>query len=483
MDPSTAIFTSVPNLKDLCYFRCTVSNLQMTHEIITELYHCQIICCRDIIRTFSRTLASPVPKSDHYFYVVLSKKYAETNQLQDFFKWKIIHYSDPQEVTFEIYNICAKYTIIYKLLPAWNRVGEYLCKGLNYSELTDELDAIKFDVDMKEEGLFLRFNPLRLKLTPLSLGEVGVTQSNFLTLQTNPKIPISFRPHKAYILPSLKKCKLLKVTKEIPKTCKLKQYHVIRDHWENMYGIVLPKKKEGIRFYEISFEGFEERTFVYPDICLNAKLPSIIECNNQTDITNQFLKNLKENVPKICGENISFVCQNVKPLGNFLRPKEVQAARGTNDTPTKSLMPRNSSYCDSLKSWNSLNVISYDSKAPGSFSFKMNINSQTFDNNSVSSFQSKLDNHSKLQDSLISSRTEFVSNWLLNSCASPASSQGTESSTGCKEFERPRDSPLIKRMKFFDSNKAIIRSIEYAKVSLSPFKKTIINCKNMQPPK
>lgn len=86
---------------------------------------------------------------------------------------------------------------------------------------------------------------------------------------------------------------------------------------------MLPKKKEGINFYELSFEGFEERIYVYPDICLQTKLPKIIECCNQTDITNQFLEDLKVKVPQICGKELSFVYQNVRPIENFLKPMEV----------------------------------------------------------------------------------------------------------------------------------------------------------------
>ncbi|XP_033219520.1 uncharacterized protein C18orf63-like [Belonocnema kinseyi] len=489
MEPGTTLFSWVPNLKDLCYFCCTVSNSHiMTHEFTKEIHHCQIIYCRTIIRIFSRTLASPVPKSEHCFYVVLSRKYAETNQLQEFFKWKAIHYSDPQEVTFEIYKNCAKYSIIYKLLPVWNRVGEYLCKGQHYSELTDELDAIKFDLDIKEEGLFLQFNPVKLKLTSLSLEVIGVTGSTLVTFQNNPKMPITFRHQKAhiiaYILPSLKKCKLLKVTKEIPNTCKFKQYHVIRDHWKNMYGIVLPKKKEGINFYELSFEGFEERTFVYPETCLQAKLPKIIECCNQADITHQFLEDLKVKVPQICGKELSFVYQNVKPIENFLKPNEVHASRGINDTPSKSSISGNSNFFESC-SLKSSNVFTYDPKATGIFSFKINFNSKTKSSadNLASSFKNKLNNSSKLQDSEISLRSESVSNWLLNSCDSPGISQETESQTSVKDFEKSRDSPLKKRMKFSGPKKAIIRSIECTKVSLSPFRRANMKNKNIDVPR
>ena len=133
--------------------------------------------------------------------------------------------------------------------------------------------------------------------------------------------------------------------------------------------------------------------------------------------------------------------------------------RVINDTPPPNL--------------NTLNVYTYDPKAPGNFSFKMNFKSQTqtVDNNLISELQNIRENSIELNDSAISSKNEFVSNWLLNSCVSLASSQETESQINCDSFEEVKDSPLKKRMKFSDPKKPVIRSIERAKISLSPFKR------------
>ena len=106
------------------------------------------------------------------------------------------------------------------------------------------------------------------------------------------------------------------------------------------------------------------------------------------------------------------------------------------------------------------------------FSFQMSHDSTTFncDSNFTSSslLRSVLGSPLKKETSIINSKNESIRHWLQNSRIYLRSSQEIQKTKD--HFEKPRESPLIKRRKHSETEKPVIRSIESIRINLSRFK-------------
>lgn len=89
------------------------------------------------------------------------------------------------------------------------------------------------------------------------------------------------------------------------------------------YGIELPKSSKNINYYLVNTSSFDNRIVVYPDLCLQTSLPTVIKCNNKREITNRFFKDLEEKVTQICGQQVSFNFSRPESYANFVEPTEV----------------------------------------------------------------------------------------------------------------------------------------------------------------
>lgn len=72
----------------------------------------------------------------------------------------------------------------------------------------------------------------------------------------------------------------------------------------SQYSYRLPKTPQGLLFYEVVFPTFPNQHFAYPEICILARKPEILMCENKNDVASEFIKNLSNCVESVCGEVI-----------------------------------------------------------------------------------------------------------------------------------------------------------------------------------
>ncbi|XP_033221041.1 uncharacterized protein C18orf63-like [Belonocnema kinseyi] len=328
MSEETMLFTPVLECDDLLCLECRITSLDVTDEIKLTLFHCQIFICRYFLSSFPEIIAAPVPQTDNYIYLIAKKEFFKTSELLKCLEIKKLCYSDPQPVVYDVYKECVRYTMLFKLAPSWNKFGMYLCQGKDFIIGHEYLNAVKFDVNIKKPGMIIKFKSTKLKVNPLKVEELGLSSSLLAEFKENPDGVIHLGQHWANVLPSLVKARILKVSKQIPKTCCFGNYQTLRRHWQKMYGYILPERSEGILYYEVRFTAFPEQIFVYPDICLQSEYPKMVPCKNQGFICIQFVESLRDQVSAICGKSLSFV---------KLNPKETKATPNPGFRPAKEI--------------------------------------------------------------------------------------------------------------------------------------------------
>ncbi|XP_043480844.1 uncharacterized protein C18orf63-like [Leptopilina heterotoma] len=455
MDRSNTIFTAIPKFENLCCIRCIFSKHQIDHEIFANVKHCQVICCRDIIKTFPGVLASPVPRTLNYAYIVMSKEFYQTKKLQQYLDYRIINHTSLQKLTVKIFKLCVKYTITFHLMPNWNKCHEFLSTGLDFRNPTDELDAVKLDVTVEDEEMILKITPARIKIYPL----------NLKTDKASEKL---HQREIAFILPSFHKCKLLEVSKNIPQGSQFKSYDVFRDHWKHMYGIRLPRNPKNINYYLVSSSESENSILVHPHFCLQTSLPTTVKCNNKSEIRNKFFNDLKANVTQICDKPVSFNFQISENCANSSKSMKID------QSPNSSLV-KNPCFNSNFTTTKAFNC---DPKNLKSLLFQMNVNSPTKSLSSHCSsfsfqntFQSSINSSKPPEFSGTYSKQDFVKNWLLNSCSSQVSSLDTDSPTSKEDVEKLKDSPLETKPIFNEMKKPFVRSIERVNFPLLELKR------------
>ncbi|XP_076634391.1 uncharacterized protein LOC143348261 [Colletes latitarsis] len=107
-----------------------------------------------------------------------------------------------------------------------------------------------------------------------------------------------------HVLPSTKKGKLLSISKEIPTQSRFKDYDQLRRYWKNMYGYSLPKNKDGILYYEITFLMPRSNIFTYPSLCVAISPLDIIPDREKELTVTSFLSDMLKKLPKICGNQL-----------------------------------------------------------------------------------------------------------------------------------------------------------------------------------
>ncbi|KAK3746764.1 hypothetical protein QZH41_013593 [Actinostola sp. cb2023] len=160
------------------------------------------------------------------------------------------------EVNKELFRYCLAFTITQKLAPLWNKTGEYFVQGRDFLECASKLNAVSIDVNITDR-LCIGLKAFNIKLQ-LSRPDHFCSSSNILQSFLTQKSFIvnrdSIQDDLCYVLPSLKKGRVVGICHEIPSDSPFPCYEDLRRHWKLMYGYRLPPNES--TFYNVRFFHF-----------------------------------------------------------------------------------------------------------------------------------------------------------------------------------------------------------------------------------
>ncbi|XP_054724700.1 uncharacterized protein C18orf63-like [Uloborus diversus] len=163
---------------------------------------------------------------------------------------------------------CLHYTVVSKLAPSWNKVNNLLLQGRDFLTSSVPLKAIDYG------------------------GWEVLNKFSFVRID-----------EQCNVLPSLKRAKILSLSKHIGQNSPFKSYGELLKHWKNMYGYRLPDLPESsICYVNVVFPYPSSPIYTYPIFCVRPfgviEIPRI----NPQDTIQLFLKDFFKRVGSVCGE-------------------------------------------------------------------------------------------------------------------------------------------------------------------------------------
>ncbi|XP_038066552.1 uncharacterized protein LOC119736608 [Patiria miniata] len=303
---SSIFFASTPNFKDLC--SVTLQVQENTEGGMTPSKYVgsqpQIVKCRQLIFTEPGVLASPSLQQEGYIYAVLQQSVWKSGRLQARCQKMGLVVNKPMRVISPVFQACLAYTIRARMAPLWNKAGNWYIQGRDFLLNSGRVAAVDLELNVTEAEICLVLRPLMVKLPQSSLIDFEVCQpilDQFFLSANNVISEYSIDNKWCYVLPSLKKGKVVSISHEIPSTSPFKTYKEIRRYWKNAYGYRLPETDVGVLYYNVYFPAIGPTLFTYPEFCIRKDEPILQARIDPAPILNAFLTDLQYKVSSVCG--------------------------------------------------------------------------------------------------------------------------------------------------------------------------------------
>ncbi|XP_022082271.1 uncharacterized protein LOC110974745 [Acanthaster planci] len=309
---SSIFFATVPDYKDLCSVTIQVQDSASSFAKrggTASKYvgsQPQIVKCRELIFTEPGLLASPSLQQEGHIYVVLQQSVWRSGRLQSRCQKMGLVVSKPMQVISPIFQACLAYTIRARLAPLWNKAGNWYIQGRDFLLSSGRVPAVDLQVNVTEVEICLALRPLTVKLPQCSLIDFDVCQpvlDQFFLSTNNVIFEYSIDSKWCFVLPSLKKGKVVSISHNIPSTSPFKTYKEIRRYWKNAYGYRLPESDVGVLYYNIYFPAIGPTLFTYPEFCIRKDEPILQARVDPAPIISAFLTDLRHKLPSVCGSS------------------------------------------------------------------------------------------------------------------------------------------------------------------------------------
>ncbi|XP_071784966.1 uncharacterized protein [Asterias amurensis] len=302
-------FAKVPDFKDLCSITLNVcdslsqsggGDRNSTKYVGSQP---QIIKCRELIFTEPMILASPSLQQEQNIYVILQQSLWKSGRLQARCQKMGLQVSKPMRVISPVFQACLAYTIRAKLAPLWNKAGTCYLQGRDFLVGSGHMAAIDMELNVTETEICLALRPMMAKLPRCTIADFEVCRpvvEQFFQSNNNVILEYSIENKWCYVLPSLKKGKVVSISHEIPATSPFKTYKDIRRYWKNAYGYRLPDSSAGVMYYNIYFPAIGPTLFTYPEYCIRKQETTLQTRVDPAPIINAFIADLRYKLPSVC---------------------------------------------------------------------------------------------------------------------------------------------------------------------------------------
>ncbi|KAK6184715.1 hypothetical protein SNE40_007127 [Patella caerulea] len=253
-------------------------------------------------------IASPALDFDQCFYVIMQKKMYMTGKLQGRFERKGAKVSDPYRVLPSLYQTCLIYTLTAKIAPMWNKVGDWLLHGRDFLTHNGYTNAIKMNLIVNSKELYMSLTGTSMRCPHVQIDDLDAS-SEYLgkMFQGHPHFEILELDQWCYILPSMKKGRIVSVSRNIPQyDCPFQTYRDLKKHWKNTYGYRLPETDDDLLYYQVSFLPLGGRLFTYPSICIRSRNLQSMPRVDPKPVIATFLLDVHSKISQICGHPFKF---------------------------------------------------------------------------------------------------------------------------------------------------------------------------------
>ncbi|XP_019640134.1 PREDICTED: uncharacterized protein C18orf63-like [Branchiostoma belcheri] len=237
-------FSSLPDLKRLCVVTLTVKRVSKTSTSngpATGKFQLQITKCRELIFTEAGILASPSVDDYDTINIIVQSSIYESGKLKPRFEKMNLSVSEVSDVTLSLLQSCLMYTMVARLAPNWNKVGDILVQGRDFLMCKGPMNAVKVQMTACADEVCMAVEAKTVKLPQTKIEDFAVDPQASWIFYNNPYAVISehfIEDRWCYVLPSNKKGQVISVTRQLPENCPFQGYKDLRRHWKNTCDIV-----------------------------------------------------------------------------------------------------------------------------------------------------------------------------------------------------------------------------------------------------
>ncbi|KAL1006782.1 hypothetical protein UPYG_G00077020 [Umbra pygmaea] len=293
------MFVSLPDLRKLC---CVTVSLQSDDE---EVRTKQMKTCRELMLLYADIICSPAVGSLSEIIAVMGIPFFKRGLVQAYVQRHSLQMGSPQRVVPGIMQTCLSYSLITRLAPNWNKVGQFLIAGRDFMEDSGKLNAIVMELSANESQLCVGLEACTVRLPPTRLEEFEVPPMVLRNFCSRPDAVIqafSMSSNWCYILPSMKRGQIVSISHRMPADSPFQSYDDIQKHWSSLYGYRLPQiDKDDVIYCSVYFKQVGERLFTYPLSCIRTEP---VQCCPRVDLQgalSSFLTYLRESLQAVCG--------------------------------------------------------------------------------------------------------------------------------------------------------------------------------------
>ncbi|KAL3222563.1 hypothetical protein MRX96_049981 [Rhipicephalus microplus] len=222
------------------------------------------------------------------------------------------------------FQTCLTYTMVALLAPAWNKVGRYLCQGRDFLVADDVIPAIDWQILATETKTELTLCAVGIRLRHMTLVDLlrtsQISQDILVRLLEN---EVAIEPMECFVLPSMKIATATAVSFKLFSDCPFRSFKDLKKFWKKtehtpinsdllvQYGYRLPCKTEPrITFVKVRFQTRQDRTYVYPILCVRPTEAQPLAPINPDPIIGSFLQCVKLRMGQLYGEPFSMVSRS-----------------------------------------------------------------------------------------------------------------------------------------------------------------------------
>ncbi|CAN7983576.1 unnamed protein product, partial [Ixodes hexagonus] len=207
------------------------------------------------------------------------------------------------------FQACLRYTMLAKMAPLWNKVGQYLCQGRDFLLSTGIIPAIEWQILVTEAETEVTLAAGGVKLKLMTLTDIWDIRSLNAELMERLRCgEVEVEPVPCFVLPSMKTGSIVSVSFKGFAGCPYSSYDNLRKFWKNTYGYRIPEEARQTMIYvRVQFGASSDCRYTYPILCVRSQQPVVVPRVNPYPILGGFLRGFEARMREVCGEGLSLV--------------------------------------------------------------------------------------------------------------------------------------------------------------------------------
>jgi len=219
------------------------------------------------------------------------------------------------------------YTMMARLSPAWNKVGDWLLGGRQFLHQADRIPAVQVKLHMADTRLELTITATTVVFPLLQPDDLGLefeSMKHFIEGDKTSTLNMEhFGLQSVLVLPKLTKGKLVSVTKQLPSESKFSQWSAMKRYWKNMYGyrLEVEEGQEPLVYYNVSF--WSGSVLTYPEWTVRRSSPRPVPRSDPRPVLDLFTRELQELNRLVCGNTFKLYEKPLLPLVEAVKVSQV----------------------------------------------------------------------------------------------------------------------------------------------------------------